>query len=117
MRIIRRYTTESESVYTIDWTNKLWDRKQGPDATKIRTPENGTFYEGKILYDGSVHLILPKVNPDADLRYIHSTKVVAWESLMYCNHCNMMDLCDICGASTHCGHMEDTYLDTRDWVI
>lgn len=74
----RRYTTQSGSVYTIDFEQKTWARQRGEDASVMRTDE-GEFISFEID-GGIITMICPPINPPFP-RVITSTLIMKVEDL------------------------------------
>lgn len=78
----RRYTTESGSVYTIDFNNKTWERQQGKEAATLRS-DSGKYYSFSID-NGIITMLCPPFIPKPGTfvpRLISSTLIVKVEDL------------------------------------
>jgi hypothetical protein len=75
--VIKQYTTESGSVYTIDFEKKTWHRFRGVNAVHLRT-DSGSFIS--ITDDYYIHMICPPINPPYP-RVIISTNIVKVEEV------------------------------------
>lgn len=81
--MIRRITTESGSVYTLDTEKKTWSRERGLDAAQIRT-DSGVYIDANenVPIGGSLVLDcppLPESEPGTISRIIQSTAVISNE--------------------------------------
>lgn len=73
----RRYTTESGSVYDIDFDQLTWKRQRGEGASEIRT-DDGTFFDFEIIEDQGLVLYCLTSMKHA-VRVISSTPIVKVE--------------------------------------
>ena len=72
----KQYTTESGSVYTIDFDKKTWHRFKGINAANLRTIAGvfNSFDDSR----GYIHMICPPFNPPYP-RVILSTSIIKVE--------------------------------------
>jgi hypothetical protein len=76
--MIKRYTTKSGSIYTIDFEKKTWHRLRGERAMHLRT-DDGTFIS--FADTEYIYMICLPINPIYDSRVIISTNIVKVEEL------------------------------------
>jgi len=69
--MIRKFTTDSGSVYLIDFEQKMWMRKRGRLAATTRS-DSGIFHTIQITPDGIV-LHCPPIEDNAFERIVEST--------------------------------------------
>jgi hypothetical protein len=77
--VTKKYVTESESIYIIDFEAKTWQRIKGPKAATIRT-DSGEFNSFSIEPDNTIRMICPPINPPFP-RIITSTILISEEEI------------------------------------